>query len=265
MINWFDLMRQAQGGAGLDNMARQFGLSPEQAQLAVGALMPAFAMGLQRNLMDPHAMMQFFQLMNAGSYPNFFDSAAQAFSIQGRREGQAIVDKLFGSDEVTRRVAQQAAQFSGVGTEVLNQILPLAAAILAGGMFKIMKGQGAMLGSMAQAWRDAAPEASAPPKESGNPWIDLWAAWMNGFSGGSAPDKAGREAPPQERSFDDAMAGFLGTASRPETEKTGPQPQPDPMEAWGEMMEKGQEMQRQHLETLQAIFDSAWKRDPAKP
>ena len=124
MFNWFDLMRQAQGGAGFDNLAQQFGLQPQQAQLAAAALMPALAMGLQHSAMNPAATMQFLNLMSGGHYPAFFDSASRAFSAQAQAEGKAVLDKLFGSDDVTRRVADQAARFSGVGTEVMNQILP---------------------------------------------------------------------------------------------------------------------------------------------
>jgi hypothetical protein len=256
MFNWFDLMRQAQGGAGFDNMARQFGLRPEQIQLAVAALVPAFAMGFQRQAANANAMTQLFQLMTAGQYPNFFDSAAQAFSSEARKEGQAIVDKLFGSDEVTRRVAQQAAQFSGVGTEVLNQLLPLVAAILAGGMYKVMAGQGAMLGSMMETWRSSTPAG-------GNPWAAFWANWP----GMAAPAGEARQGPVGSNPFEAMMSAFLG---RP-VEQPAPEPEPPqapeapdaprtPVEAWGQMLETGQEMQRKHLESLQSIFDSAWGR-----
>jgi hypothetical protein len=246
MLNWFDLMRQAQCGAGFDNMARQFGLRPEQVQLAVSALLPAFALGLQRQAANPNAMAQFLQTMMAGQYAAFFDSAAQAFSTEGRREGQAIVDRLFGSDEVTKRVAQQAAQFSGIGTEVLNQLLPLVAAILAGGMFKVMKSQGEMMGTMMAAWQGAAPGGGAEDRRSGS----------------EAKPSAGEAANP----FDAMMAGFVGKAP-PEKAKRSKPEKPEkpaapatPVEAWGQMMETGQEMQRRHLESLQAIFDSAWGR-----
>ena len=247
MFNWFDLMRQAQGGAGFDNLARQFGLRPDQVQLAVAALVPAFAMGLQRQAANPNAMAQFMQMMTAGHYPTFFDSAAQAFSAQGRQEGQAIVDRLFGSDEVTRRVAQQAAQFSGVGTEALNQILPLVAAIFAGGMYKALASQGAMLGSMMEAWTGASPIAG------GNPWAAFW---------GQRPD--GTE-PAAQNPFEAMMSAFLSKPPEPPPpEPEQPEAAQTPMEAWGQMLETGQDMQRKHLESLQAIFDGSSGRGPGK-
>ncbi len=255
MFNWFDLMRQAQGGSGFANMARQFGLRPEQVQLAVAALLPAFAMGLQRQAANPNAMTQLFQLMTAGHYQSFFESAAQAFSAQGRQEGQAVVDKLFGSDEVTRRVAQQAAQFSGIGTDVLNQLLPLVAAILAGGMFKTMTGQGAMLGSMMEMW------SGSTQMPAGNPWAAVWSQWM----GSAAPPDEPKTETATPNPFEAMMAAFLRTpAEQTPPEPKKPESPQTPVEAWGQMVEKGQEMQRKHLESLQSIFDSAWGRSPEK-
>jgi hypothetical protein len=242
-------------------MARQFGLAPEQVQRAVAALLPAFALGLQRQAMNPTAMTQLFQTMMTGHYANFFESATQAFTAEGRREGQAIVDRLFGSDEVTRQVARQAAQVSGVGTEVLNQLLPLVAAILAGGMFKVMKSQGAMFGSMMSAWQNPAQA------QGGNPWAALWDQWASAARAGEVP-KSGSDqgGPAAANPFEAMMASFLGPAAEPRAEeKPAARPASDeaaasPIEAWGQMIEKGQEMQRQHLESLQAIFDSAWGR-----
>ena len=40
MFNLFDIMRGAQGGAAIDSMARQFGLTPNQVERAMQALLP---------------------------------------------------------------------------------------------------------------------------------------------------------------------------------------------------------------------------------
>jgi hypothetical protein len=258
MFNWFDLMRQSQGGAGFDNMARQFGLRPEQIQLAMAAMLPALAMGFQRSAMNPMATMQLFQLMSGGQYPSFFESATRAFSAQGRRDGEAVLDRLFGSDEVTRQVARQAAQFSGVGTEVLNQLLPLTAAILVGGLFKAMVSQTAMLGSMAEAWQNAAARQTGY-SDPGQAWVDLWSHWMQAMTQGTSSSEPA-PSPSPSPSLDSVMATVFGPPSKPANDSDASKAQDEPAASWGEIMEKGQEMQRRHLESLQAIFDSTWGR-----
>lgn len=262
MFNWFDLMRQAQGGAGFDNMARQFGLTPDQTQRAVAALMPAFIMAFQRQAMNPNAMTQLFQTMSTGHYPNFFESAAQAFSPQGRQEGKMILDQLFGSDEVSRRIAHQAAQFSGVGTEALNQILPLSAAILAGGITKAMSAQGTLMNPMAETWRNATARPEPTGQTGIGAWADLWRDWMTP----AAPPQPSPARSPAQNPFEEMMASFMRTsaAAPPEPE---PEPEPQPAgaaQAWGQMMETGREMQQQHLASLQSIFDTFWGQAPGE-
>jgi hypothetical protein len=264
MFNWFDLMRQAQGGAGFDNMARQFGLTPDQTQRAVAALMPAFIMAFQRQAMNPNAMTQLFRTMTTGHYPNFFESAAQAFSPQGRQEGKMILDQLFGSDEVSRRVADQAAQFSGVGTEALNKILPLSAAILAGGITKAMGAQGTMMNPMAETWRNAATR-QAPAGQTGmGAWADLWRDWLTPTMPAQTPPSPARS--PTQNPFEEMMASFMRAPAAAPPE---PEPEPEPeatgtVQAWGQMMDTGRELQQQHLASLQSIFDTFWGQAPAK-
>jgi hypothetical protein len=256
MLNWFDLMRQAQGGAAIDNMARQFGLSPDQVQRATAALLPAFAMGLQRTATNPSAMEQFFKLMSAGHYPNFFESAAQAFTPQARQEGTTVLNQLFGSDDVSRRVAQQAAAVSGVGVDILQQMLPLMAGIFAGGL-----AQFARSGPMATALNPE-PKPSSPSQTGLGAWADLWSGFLGeGAKAAAAPTN------PAPGSFDEMMASFLsaqrGPAARSPEPPKADSSTPDAagaLEAWGQMVDSGREMQQQHLASLQSIFDSMWRR-----
>ena len=59
-----------------------------------------------------------------------------AFSPQGVAEGNGILGHLFGSKDLSRAVADQAAQATGVGQEVLQQMLPVIASMIMGGLFK---------------------------------------------------------------------------------------------------------------------------------
>ncbi len=262
MFNWFDLMRQAQGGAAFDNLARQFGLSPEQVQRATAALLPAFAMGLQRTATNPSAMEQFFKLMSAGPYPNFFQSSAQAFTPQARQDGATVLNQLFGSDEVSHRVAQQAAAVSGVGVEILQQMLPLMAGIFAGGLAQVTRSS-----PMAAAFTADPKQPSSPGQTGLGAWADLWSGFL-----GEGAKPASTPHNPTPGSFDEMMASFLAAQRSPLAQSNEP-PKPEApaadtpklearsgLEAWGQMLESGREMQQQHLASLQSIFDSMWRR-----
>jgi hypothetical protein len=243
MFNWFDLMRQAQTNAALDALARQFHLSGDQPQKTMAAFMPAFAMGLQHAMAssDPSRLLQ---PMMSGAYQNFWQAAGMSFSPQAQQQGRQLLDQIFGSDEVSRRVAHQAAGYAGISADTMQQVLPLLAGILAGGTSQWMQAQ-------QQALQSFAPQEEKKPAAA-NPWADLWTGWMKAAS----PDK--KPANPVE----EMMAGFF---QMPPPQKP-PQPEPaSPSSSLNDMMEKGREMQMQYLTSLQSIFTDAWKNDSAKP
>src|SRR5919112_3760954 len=165
MFNWFDLMQQAQTRAGLEALTRQFHLSGDQPQKAMAAFLPAFAMGLQHAAMtnDPG---RFLQSMMGGGYQNFWQAATRSFSPQAQQEGRRMLDQIFGSDEVSRRVAHQAADYAGINTETMQQLLPILAGIMAGGMSHWMTAQAQAIQSLTPA-KDSAKDK---PSSAANPW-----------------------------------------------------------------------------------------------
>ncbi|TIX99525.1 MAG: DUF937 domain-containing protein, partial [Mesorhizobium sp.] len=136
MPSLFDILAQAQNGNGMQVLAQQFGLSQQQTLSAVEALLPAFSQGLKRNTSDPYGLGAFMTAMASGQHAKYFEDASRAFSPQGVDEGNGILGHLFGSKELSRAVASQAAQASGVSQQVLQQMLPAVASMMMGGLFK---------------------------------------------------------------------------------------------------------------------------------
>jgi hypothetical protein len=240
MFNWFDLMRQAQTSAALDALARQFNLSGDQPQRTMAAFMPAFAMGLQHAMSssDPARVLQ---SMMGGAYQNFWQAAGNPFTPQAQQEGRQLLDQLFGSDEVSRRVAHQAASYAGINADTMQQLLPVLAGILAGGTSQWMMAQTQAFQNFGTT-KDNQQSSSAAT----NPWAHLWTNWMKAAS----PEK--KPANP----FEEMLAGFFQMP--PPAEPPKPEPQPSPTSLDG-MMEKGREMQMQYLASLQSIFSDATK------
>ncbi|PBB27817.1 MULTISPECIES: DUF937 domain-containing protein [unclassified Mesorhizobium] len=136
MPTLFDMLAQAQNGNGMQALAQQYGLSMQQTQAAVAALLPAFSQGLQRNTADPYGLGAFMTAMASGQHAKYFEDATRAFSPQGVDEGNGILGHLFGSKDLSRAVASQAAQASGVSQQILQQMLPAIASMVMGGLFK---------------------------------------------------------------------------------------------------------------------------------
>ncbi|MEM1377190.1 MAG: DUF937 domain-containing protein [Pseudomonadota bacterium] len=136
-MNMFDIFAQAQNGNAMTAMARQFGMNERQVEAAVEALMPAFSTGFKRKTADPFGVSEFFETMTkAQGHTSYFDDLTKAFQPQGMQAGNELLGQFFGSKDVSRAVAKQAEAATGVGQEILKQMLPAIASALMGGMYK---------------------------------------------------------------------------------------------------------------------------------
>ncbi|MEY2926856.1 MAG: hypothetical protein RL367_1333 [Pseudomonadota bacterium] len=123
-------------------LASQFGLTPEQANSAVGALLPAVLGGLK----------------NTESSGGLGDLAAIANTMGAPHEdvdsGNSILGQIFGSKDVSRQVATHASAQTGISDTILKAMLPIIASLVAQQVAKKMGGgvmgglAGSVLGSM---------------------------------------------------------------------------------------------------------------------
>ncbi|HVI30068.1 DUF937 domain-containing protein [Hansschlegelia sp.] len=277
MINMFELLRQAQGGAAFDNLARAYGMSPEQIRAAVAALTPAFAQGFQRQPQNDQAARRFAELLQTETYARAFEAQAAAFDQAATSAGEEALGALFGSKEVSRAVAAQAAAASGVQAEIIRKVLPALASILVGGFAKAAQGAagggatsgfpGALGAFWGEAMRAASGASQTPAGEAPhNPFEE----WMRGF--GQAGAKAGADRPQEGGAMmmGDMMAEMLngmfgGAPSRkpPEDQKeppagTGDEPRPagTATGAFDELVETGRELSAQNARAMEQIFDA---------
>jgi hypothetical protein len=161
MLPLFDMFMNAQNGEALSKMAGQFGLTQKQTEEALAALMPAFSTGLKRNAADPMGVGSFLQALAGGSHAKYFEDMTKAFSPAGIDEGNGILGHLFGSKDVSRAVAAQAAQATGMGQEIFKQMLPVIASTMMGGLYKQSTGQMKRRFRQASGAHDAAGDAPA--------------------------------------------------------------------------------------------------------
>ncbi|MDX8436916.1 DUF937 domain-containing protein [Mesorhizobium abyssinicae] len=208
MPSLFDIFAQAQNGAGMQALAQQFGLSMQQTQAAVEALLPAFSQGLQRNTADPYGLGAFMTAMASGQHAKYFEDATRAFSPQGINEGNGILGHLFGSKELSRAVASQAAQATGLSQQVLQQMLPAMASMMMGGLFKQTTNQmqaaggfgggGNPLGEIIDQMMQQAGGSAQQPQQAPNPYGDnpLGKVLQDMFGGGAQqPQSQPQQAP----------------------------------------------------------------------
>src|SRR3712207_8831363 len=54
-------------------------------------------------------------------FRSFWQAAGNPFTPQAQQEGSKLLDQLFGSDEVSRRVARQAATYAGISADTRSE------------------------------------------------------------------------------------------------------------------------------------------------
>ncbi len=141
MLPLDDMLMKAQNGAAIDMVSRQFDLTRDQTVSAMEALLPAFGQGLKRTAATPQGIAPFFEALASGKHAKYMENMSDAFSQDGLTDGNGILGHLFGSKEVSRAVASHAAQATGIGQDILKQMLPALASMVMGGLFEQSTGR----------------------------------------------------------------------------------------------------------------------------
>ncbi|WP_454848315.1 DUF937 domain-containing protein [Rhizobium binxianense] len=280
MLPLFDMMMQAQNGAAMDAIAKQFNLAQEQATKAMAALMPAFSTGLKRSTSNPYDFVSLMQAVASGNYAKYFEDMTKAFTPEGVSDGNNILAQLFGSKEVSRAVAAQAAQMTGIGQEIYKKMLPVMADTLMGGLFKQTTGQmsapvnpfvNTAMGETIQKWLEStgfAPKPKAVPEPSifDNPFTQAMQLMF------STPKPEPQSVNPFldnpfTRAFQEMMATLAQPpAKAPEPPKEDARPKTDAdgyAEMLNAMFDSGLEVQRSYQKSLEAIFESYRPQSPS--
>jgi len=295
MLPLFDMLSQAQNGRGMELLARQFNLSQQQAQLAVEALLPAFSQGLKRTTSDPYGLGGFLNALANGQYGRYFDNAGQAFTQQGVEQGNDVLGQLFGSKDLSRAVAAQAAQATGIGQQVLQQMLPVIASMVMGGLFKqstgqaqgaqaggfggannplgqiieeMMKQGGAMTGGQPAPPRQQAPQGQNPFDPLGN---NPLGKVLQDMFGGAAGQQARQREPqagqnplgdnPWGKILEDMLGGQQAgapsqrSAPQPEAGSSGEKPRNPYDDIFGRMFETGRQQREDYEQNMGTVFD----------
>lgn len=275
MLPLFDMMLRAQNGTAMESMASQFNLAQEQVTKAIAALMPAFSSGLKRNAANPYDFSSLIGAMASGSYAKYFEDMNKAFTPQGIADGNQVLERLFGSKDVSRAIAAQAAQFTGVGQDVLKQMLPVMADAIMGGLFKQTTGQmaganpfaGTPMAAMMQQWLESTGFQPKPAPQQPNIFDNPFTKAFQDMMGGAQKAQAAQSANPFfdnpfAKAFQDMMTTTYGTqgaaaaakdAAKPEAEVP---PSAKVSELMNAMFDSGLEVQKNYQKNMEQIFDS---------
>jgi hypothetical protein len=124
----------AQDGAAVSELGRNFGLDQGQTVAAVGQLLPALAAGLSRNTAQPGGLDGLMAALAGGTHQRYLDDPAALTDAATIQDGDGILGHILGSKDVSRQVATQASVRTGIGADVLKKMLPLVATLAMGAL-----------------------------------------------------------------------------------------------------------------------------------
>ncbi len=121
---------------GLQSIARELGVNETQVASGAEALIPAILGGFKKQAQSqPEGVEGLGGLLGQLGGGNLLDQvlAPQATDVS---QGNEVLGQIFGSKEVSRAVAQDAASQSGLDPNLLKKMLPMLAMLVTGFMAK---------------------------------------------------------------------------------------------------------------------------------
>jgi hypothetical protein len=135
-MNLIDMLTSAGGSAAVDRLGGRFGLDGSQTKSALEHLVPALGNGLQRNVSSEGGLNSLLGALAGGNHSQVIDNPELLNGEEATQTGNGILGHLLGSKEASRDVAANASAQTGIGTDILKQMLPLVATMVMGSLSK---------------------------------------------------------------------------------------------------------------------------------
>ena len=207
MFNLYQMVTGAQGGRGLDTLAERFGLTREQADSAVRALLPALSTAFMAKAAQPGGLGDIAGAMTDDHHKQAFADPSVAQSQATEQKGNDVAGSVFGNNAIVEQVIAQASRYTGLPEATLRSMLPVIVSTVLGGAATALHngGMGGMLGQLAQnglggilgQFGGAATGQGAPGNTGGaGSFAGMVGTIMNSFLGGAHPANPQEPVPP---------------------------------------------------------------------
>ncbi len=135
-MNLLDALVSSAGSNELQDLGNQFGLDSSSLNKVFGQVVPALGRGLQKNTQSSGGLESLMGALQGGGHDRYLGDIASVASQAGISDGNNILGHILGSKDVSRNVAAQASQASGVSSDVIKKMLPMIATMVMGTLNK---------------------------------------------------------------------------------------------------------------------------------
>lgn len=135
-----ELFAQSQGGAGIENLARTFHISPDQAKAVVKEVLPEMTYGMERNTLSRGGVADLVETIGSPRFAAYAEDPQTLAGPQIREDGNQVLDQVLRSKFNSRRLAARASASTGISSTIIKAMLPYIASILMGSLGKTTQG-----------------------------------------------------------------------------------------------------------------------------
>ncbi len=111
-------------------IAKQLGIPEETAKQGASSLIPALSRGVQREAATPTGLEGLLGALSSGNHERYLSDPSSLGQASSIADGNAILGHIFGSKDVSRNVAANASQKTGISPDILKQLLPMLAPLV---------------------------------------------------------------------------------------------------------------------------------------
>ncbi|MEL7310152.1 MAG: DUF937 domain-containing protein [Pseudomonadota bacterium] len=133
------ILKSNSGGL-VKQVAGSLNLEEGQAGAAIAQLLPALTQGMKKNVEKPNGLESLLGALQRGGHDQYIEQPERVVRSEAITDGNSILGHLLGSKDVSRQVASQAAEKTGLDVGVLKKMLPMVATMAMGTLSKESKG-----------------------------------------------------------------------------------------------------------------------------
>ena len=135
-MNLLDLLDSVGGQQSLGNIASSLGLDTSATNDMVSALAPALMGAMKKQTSSQDGLASLKNALQSGKHQAYLDQPERMSSPEAVQDGNNILGHILGSKDVSRNVAAQASQTTGIDVSLIKKALPLIAGLAMGAMSK---------------------------------------------------------------------------------------------------------------------------------
>jgi hypothetical protein len=133
-MDLLNLLLNQGGGQAVRQLANNFGLDENQAVSALSGLLPALGQGLARNASSQGGLESLLGALTGGQHQRYLEDPSILNQADTINDGNGILGHILGSKEVSRQLAQQTSEKTGIGADILKKMLPMVATLAMGAL-----------------------------------------------------------------------------------------------------------------------------------